>query len=98
MRWLRSWSSQRWFSIVAVGVSGVQRPGRRPAMTVLRMPWSCQLCRTSATFDLSGATVDADDVSVDRFCEVEATTHSVWFGYTPAYDSVLGAWRAGTPT
>lgn len=53
----------------------------------------------TATFDLSGATVDGDDVAVDRFCGLEPTTHSVWFRYTPAYDSVLGASAsAGTPT
>jgi hypothetical protein len=85
-------------SIVALGVSGVPAAGGPPsndgvadAVVVSALPYM-------ASFDLSGATADDDDVSVDRFCELEATTHSVWFGYTPAYDSVLGAvaW-AGTP-
>ena len=61
------------------------------ALVVTAVPYT-------ATFDLSGATVDGDDVAVDRFCGMEST-HSVWFSYTPTYDSVLGASAsAGTPT
>ena len=44
----------------------------------------------STTLDLTEATADADDEALDARCEVD-TTASVWFRYTPTYDSVLGA-------
>ena len=90
MRWWRWWSGLSATVVAALVLAGAPaalhvegNDGVADAVTVPGLPYV-------ATFDLSSATVDADDVTVDRLCEAGPTTHSVWFSYTPAYDSVLG--------
>ena len=71
-----------WVTAPVAGAAPPANDRAADAVVVSALPYS-------VTIDLTDATVDGDDAALDARCEVE-TTHSVWFRYTPGYDSALG--------